>query len=151
MTDTLESKPIHSLADVIRHLQETSPGWLYDPSGGNGWDATAILLFSAAVLGTTDPEILARFTGYDVGFVCAVAWNMRNNGLWTATQYLPKRWSLETGIDDRSPFWEEVSVGCGSQWEQGAESKSSVHADMMDIRLRERRTLKDNAASPRVN
>jgi len=132
-TEKLDSSSVQSVADVVRQLQESSPGWLYDPSAENGWDATAILLFSAAVLGTTDPWTLARFTGYGVGFVCAVAWNMRNNRLWTATRYLPKRWSLEGGIDDRSPFWEEVSVGCGSQWEPGAESEESVLADMMDI------------------
>jgi hypothetical protein len=56
---------------------------------------------------------------------------MRNNGLWSATQYKPT-WSVKEGIDDFSRFWEEVSVGSGSLWFQGAESELSVDADMME-------------------
>lgn len=153
MTGKLESKTIQSRADVIRHLMESSPGWLYESSAENTWDATAILLFSAAVLGTTDPNILAKFTGYNMGFVCAVAWNMRNNGLWTATRYMPKDWSPETGVDDHSPFWEEVRVGYGWLWYEGAESEQSVEIDVMDFERRDNRCVKSigTDTSRRVN
>ena len=120
---------IRTRADVVRYLEGTSIGWKYGSS--NAWDAAAVLLFSAVVIGNTAPTLLAKFTGYDLGFICAVAWNMRNNGLWTAEQYKPT-WSLESGVDDSSRFWDEVSVGCGSLWFEGAESKHSVEADMME-------------------
>jgi len=122
---------IRTRADVVRYLTESSPEWDHDVT--NSWDAVAILLFSAAMLRTTVPSILAKFTGYDLGFICAVAWNMRNNHLWTATQYKPQNWSLEERIDDSSDFWEEVDAGCGTLWFGGAESELSVAADMMSF------------------
>jgi hypothetical protein len=79
MTKRLVPDGLQSRADVIQYLGDTSPGWSYGPD--NAWDAVAVLLFSAALLGTTHPPTLVTFTGYDLGFVCAVAWNMRNNGL----------------------------------------------------------------------
>jgi len=45
--------------------------------------AVDCLLFSAALLGTTEPTRLQRFTGYHPGFIAAVAWNMQGNRLWT--------------------------------------------------------------------
>jgi hypothetical protein len=118
-----------TLGYLANTLLESSTSWEHPVT--NSWDAVAILLFSAAVLDTTDPSILATFTGYDLGFICAVAWNMRNNNLWTATEYKPQDWSKAEGIDDFSSFWEEVSVGCGDLWFQGAENQISVDAGMM--------------------
>ena len=110
---------------------EHSPEW--DPSPGNIYDATAVVLFSAAVLGTTIPAILAKFTGYNIGFICAVAWNMLNNKLWTVTQCCTQNWSLESGIDDYGVFWEEVSAGTGDLWFRDAESNFAVSTAMMSF------------------
>ena len=63
---------------------------------------------------------------------------MRNNYLWTATQYKPQHWSLEKGIDDSSDFWEEVDAGCGTLWFVDAESELSVAADMMPFAPRQK-------------
>ncbi|HKW18321.1 MAG TPA: hypothetical protein VJO35_12515 [Terriglobales bacterium] len=130
---TINLRDIRTRIDVARYLQDTSPEWEHDVT--NSWDAIAILLLSAAVIGTTAPCMLARFTGYDLGFICAVAWNMRNNGLWTATQY-KMTWSPDVGVCDLSSFWDEVSVGSGSLWCEDAESKLSVDADMMPFEPR---------------
>jgi hypothetical protein len=124
MNQAINPKEIRSLSDVVRFMQESWPDWIYEPE--NTWNATAVLLISAAVLETTYPVTLAQFTGYDIGFVCGVAWNMMNNGVWTCIQYKPKHWSVRYGIGLGSPFGDEVGMGMGDTWDSVAEIPLSV-------------------------
>jgi len=96
------------------------------------WSAISVVLFSAALIETTNPTSLAKFTGYDLGFVCAVAWNMRNNRLWTATEYVSKKWKIGEPLSGDA-FWEEVSIGAGTLFFEGAEVYQSIQVDEMNF------------------
>ena len=91
--------------------------------------ASAKLLLFAAVEGTTDPIRLASRTGYPIEFILAVAWNMRNNKLWTPDGYNSSRWLSPAGVLDETEFWDDVDASLGTLWFQGAESPTSVPAD----------------------
>jgi len=49
----LSLKEIRTRANVIELMNQSAPGWEYEPN--NGWCAVAVLLFSAAVIGSADP------------------------------------------------------------------------------------------------
>jgi hypothetical protein len=102
--------------------------------------ASAKLLLFAAVEGTIDPTRLASHTGFPIEFILAIAWNMRNNKLWTADGYHSSRWLPPTGELDESEFWDDVAAGLGILWYDGAESLTSVAADKLY-----RRTVSDRA------
>jgi hypothetical protein len=86
--------------------------------------AVASLLFSAVLLGTTEPRRLQQFTGYRPAFIAGVAWNMINNRLWNRTGYDSSRWLSSDGKVDDALFLEEVDIAWGSAW--------SVDADFPD-------------------
>ncbi len=83
--------------------------------------AVCCLLFSAALLGTIDPKRLHGFTGYHPAFLAAVAWNMRNNHLWTGTSYDASHWLSWSGELNKDAFLEDVSVAWGETWCDDAE------------------------------
>ena len=93
--------------------------------------ALAKLLLFTAVEGTTDPIRLASRTGYPIEFILAVAWNMRNNQLWTPDGYNSSRWLFPTGVLDETEFWDDVDASLGTLWFEGAESPISVPAEEM--------------------
>ncbi len=90
------------------------------------WGAMAKLLLSAAVVGTTDPMKLARFTGYPVEFVLAIVGNMRNNKRWIPDGYDASRWWPLSGELHDNEFTEDMEASLGSLWYPGAESDQSV-------------------------
>ena len=90
--------------------------------------ASAKLLLFAAVEGTIDPIRLVSQTGYPIEFILAIAWNMRNNKLWTPDGYDSSRWLSPTGELNETEFWDDVGAGLGTLWFEGAESLTGVPA-----------------------
>jgi hypothetical protein len=80
------------------------------------WRAVSGVLMSAALLDTTFPETLAKFTGLDVGFVVSISWNMQNNHLWSRDEYDHSAWLSQTGTFDRTQLEEHVSIAFGDSW-----------------------------------
>ena len=72
---------------------------------------------------------LTSDTGYPIESILAVAWNMRNNKLWTSADYNSSRWLSPTGVLDETEFWDEIDAGLGILWYEGAESPASGPAD----------------------
>jgi hypothetical protein len=87
-----------------------------------------LLLFSA-VEGTIDPIRLASRTGYPIEFILAIAWNMRNNKLWTPDGYNFSRWLSPSGGLNEKEFWDDIDASLGTLWFDGAESPASIPAD----------------------
>src|SRR5215831_12655784 len=55
--------------------------------------AIAVVLISSIVLGTTEVNKLAEFTGYSKRFIRTIAWNMENNRLREDGKYNCASWS----------------------------------------------------------
>jgi hypothetical protein len=75
--------------------------------------AVGLVLFSAAIMGTTDAGDLILFTGYSRKFFEAIALNMENNQLWVGGQYAASTWLSSDGTIDHNCFWEHIEVGSG--------------------------------------
>lgn len=106
--------------------------WFPDPEPDNAYvrafRAIASLLLSAAILETVEVGKLRRFTGYHPAFIASVAWNMRNNGVWTAKGYDASRWLSSAGDLDERVFLEDFDIATGSAWCPDAE----FHHDAID-------------------
>ena len=88
--------------------------------------AIGVVLISSIVLGTTDPEELAGFTRYSKRFVCCVAANMENSGLWKHNKYDFLDWhcgELMPPPENRM-FWDHVLIG------EGSLRKSEAHSQL---------------------
>jgi hypothetical protein len=118
---------IFSFKWAANFIDERYPDDLQHPD--SACTASAKLLLFAAVEGTIDPIRLASRTGYPIEFILAVAWNMRNNKLWTHDGYNSSRWLSPTGVLDETEFWDDVDASLGTVWFQGAESSTSVPAN----------------------
>ena len=99
--------------------------WFSDPEPETacvrGFRAIVSLLLSAVVLGTVEPGKLRRFTGYHPAFIASVAWNMRNNRLWTAQGYDTSHWLSSSGEVDEHLFLRDFDIASGSVWCPDAE------------------------------
>jgi hypothetical protein len=99
--------------------------------------AVASVLLSAVVLETVEPTKLQQFTGYHAAFIASVAWNMRNNKLWTPTTYDTSCWQSASGQMDDRLFLEDVDVALGTAWCPDAEfpndaiDTSQVYRDLL--------------------
>src|SRR5262249_53303165 len=68
--------------------------------------AIGIVLLAAAILNTTDNNVLIRFTGYSREFISAITFNMQNNRAWMNGCYQNLGWLLPNGTIDDDCFWE---------------------------------------------
>jgi hypothetical protein len=84
-------------------------------------NAIAVVLLSAALLGTTDVVRLKRFTGYSRAFISAIKSNMENSRLWVEDRCDTSAWLSSSGAIDHDPFLEDVEVGMGLVWTQEAD------------------------------
>ena len=86
--------------------------------------AIAVVLISSIVLGTTEVNKLAEFTGYSKRFIRNIAWNMENNRLCEDRKYNCAGWSSGTLLSrnrrEEREFWDHVFIAEGSCWTQNA-------------------------------
>jgi hypothetical protein len=68
-----------------------------------------------------EPTKLQQFTGYHAAFIASIAWNMRNNRLWTPATYDTSSWQSASGQMDDRLFLEDVDVALGTVWCPDAE------------------------------
>lgn len=110
---------------TFERVEQVICTWFPDPEpetdSVRAFRAIAGLLLSAVVLGTVELGKLRRFTGYHPAFIAAVAWNMRNSGLWTAHGYDASAWLGPTGDVNEQMFLEDFDVAAGSTWCPDAE------------------------------
>jgi len=110
---------------TIEQLEHLICAWFPDPEPETpcvrAFRAIASLLLSAVVLRTVGLGQLQRFTGYHPAFIASVAWNMRNNGLWTAQGYDASHWLSSAGDIDERLFLQDFDVAAGSTWCPDAE------------------------------
>jgi hypothetical protein len=109
-----------SISNCVNELFENPPG------AENSFSAVAKLLIMAVVRGTTAPVPLARETGYPLGFVLAIAWNMRLNGRWTHSGYDASVWLPSDGKINVTNFLDDVSAAAGELWFLEAAEDSTV-------------------------
>jgi len=92
--------------------------------------AIEVVLISSIVLGTTEVNKLAEFTGYSKRFIGSIASNMENNRLWEDGTYKYEGWSsgnlLPRNQHEESEFLDHVSIAEGTCWTQDAKSADSV-------------------------
>jgi len=110
----------------IRHVLNLKyPGLNEPPEEEHPMAAAAVVLVSAAVISTTNVRKLVRYTGYDEGFILAVAFNMTWNKIWSESQYSPielHRWfSPVELVIDGDALWEHIEVACACLWMPGIE------------------------------
>ena len=72
-----------------------------------------IVLLSAALLDTTNPARLARFTRYPAQFIAAIAFNMQNNQLWWEGRYDAAAIWLHDGSIDDGYLRAQVAIALG--------------------------------------
>lgn len=105
---------------TFEQVEQLIFAWFPDPEPETatvrGFRAIATLLLSAVVLGTVKPTELHRFTDYHPAFIASVAWNMRNNGLWTRQGYDASHWLSATGEVDEHMFLIDFDIASGSTW-----------------------------------
>ena len=110
---------------TFERIEQLICDWFPDPepeiASVRGFRAIATLLLSAVVLGTVNARELHRFTGYHPAFIASVAWNMRNNGLWTAQGYNASHWLSSSGEVDEHLFLQDFDIASGSVWCPDAE------------------------------
>jgi hypothetical protein len=108
--------------------------WFPDPEPETayvrGFRAIVSLLLSAFVLGTVEPRKPSRFTGYHPAFIASVAWNMRNNNLWTTDGYDTSHWlspagDLAGGSYDSIPLEANACI-LGGRYESNPAQQFSV-------------------------
>lgn len=75
--------------------------------------AIAKVLISAALLNTCSPNTLARFTGYDMGFIVAVVWNLREDRRCNGGQYDFGKWLTSEGEVREDEFWDDIDIAAG--------------------------------------
>jgi hypothetical protein len=63
-----------------------------------------------------EPGELRRFTGYHPAFIASVAWNMRNNRLWTARGIRYLALAKPRGVVDEHLFLEDFDIAPGTVW-----------------------------------
>ena len=68
-----------------------------------------VVLFSAALLRSTNVATLCAFTGYGRQYVAAIAENMANNQLWRGDDYIASGW-LRDGCLDEDEFGRQIAA-----------------------------------------
>jgi hypothetical protein len=94
--------------------------------------AIGVVLISSVVLGTTDVNRLAEFTGYCKRFIRAISANMENSRLWKEGNYHCIGWSsanlLPCNKQEDSEFWDHIRIAEGSVWTADAKWLASEEA-----------------------
>jgi len=80
------------------------------------WFSVAVVLFSAAILETTNVKALCEFTGFRREYVEAIESNMTNNGLWKQGQYIALAWLSGNGDIEENEFADQVEAALGVLW-----------------------------------
>src|SRR6185312_1874395 len=96
------------IAVVIRFLDETFPEVGVDCPNF----PVMVVVFSAALLRSTNVATLCAFTGYGRRYVAAIAENMANNQLWQGDDYTASGW-LRDGCLEEDEFGRQIGVALG--------------------------------------
>jgi hypothetical protein len=72
-----------------------------------------VVVFSAALLRSTNVATLCAFTGYGRQYVAAIAENMANNQLWRGDDYIASGW-LRDGCLDEDEFGRQIDAALGT-------------------------------------
>jgi hypothetical protein len=124
---------------VRRFVEQRYPD---DPGPEHVFSAIAKVLLTAAVAQTTSPMALVKETGYPLGFVLAIAWNMTVSGRWTEDRYDLLKTSGE--LIDRD-FWDDVSAAAGEFWyPQAATDRTVVTSSLFGASTPQITTLRRN-------
>ena len=90
--------------------------------------ATAVVLMSAALIGTTNAVLLEEFTGYRREFITAIKFNMKNSHLWSDGQYDASAWLSSKGAIDPDRLYDDAQVALGFCWMPDADSDDPTDA-----------------------
>jgi hypothetical protein len=120
------------LDGIIEYLNSRYPEMGID----NACFAVYVIMFSALAVGTSNPFVLQRFTGYRMEFVQAVLFNLGINGLIHNGQYVTSRW-LRDGRIHNYKLWEEMEAACGNLWLPGAEKASTLDINAIEYKPRQ--------------
>jgi hypothetical protein len=96
----------------------------------NAYFAAMVVMFSSAVLETSDVEELCRFSGYNRHFVEGIVWNLRLNGLLKNGYYDVSTWLSQHDIDD-DRFSEETQAALGCLWFDEGTLDWTIEADLI--------------------
>lgn len=100
------------------------------------WFPVAVVLFSAAILGTTNVKALSEFTGFSREYVEAIESNMANNGLWKQGQYIALAWLKDNGDIEENEFTDHVEAALGSLWFSDEASSNEKTIDVVFVNPR---------------
>ena len=89
-------------------------------------NATAVVLMSAALIGTIDTVRLKHFTGYSRAFISAIKVNMENSHLWSDGRYDASAWLSPKGAIDGDRLFDDVQVAMGWVWAVEADSRDTT-------------------------
>jgi len=91
-----------------------------------------VVVFSAALLRSTNVATLCAFTGYGRQYVAAIAENMANNGLWQGDEYTASGW-LRDGCLDEDEFGRQIDVALGMLWYSREAAASGRRRDVLEF------------------
>ena len=91
-----------------------------------------VVLFSAALLRSTNVATLCAFTGYGRQYVAAIAENMANNQLWQGDDYIASGW-LRDGCLDEDEFGRQIDAALGTLFYSDEAIASGRRRDVLEF------------------
>jgi hypothetical protein len=91
-----------------------------------------VILFSAALLRSTNVGTLCAFTGYGRQYVAAIAENMANNQLWQGDEYTASGW-LGEGCLDEDEFGRQIDAALGTLFYSDEAIASGRRRDVLEF------------------
>lgn len=111
-------------ADLLSLVEAIYPD--PDKPDSNQINDAAVVLMSAALIGTTNTSRLDQFTSYGRTFISAIKFNMENSHLWSDGQYDASAWLSSKGAIDHVRLFDDVEVAMGWAWTPEADSLDSI-------------------------
>ena len=91
-----------------------------------------VVVFSAALLRSTNVATLCAFTGYGRQYVAAIAENMANNRLWQGDDYIASGW-LRDGCLDEDEFGRQIDAAMGALFYSDEAVASGRRRDVLEF------------------
>ena len=102
------------------------------PDVGVDCPTVMVVVFSAAILRSTNVATLCAFTGYGRQYVAAIAENMANNRLWQGDDYTASGW-LRDGCLDEDEFGRQIDAALGTLFYSDEAVASGRRRDVLEF------------------
>jgi hypothetical protein len=104
-------------AEDLRLLMKTMfPDPDIDGHSEHPLDAIGVVLLAAGIFIITDPEALARLTGYPRAFISAILFNLHGNKAFANGFYDCSDWLSSNGTINGTALWDHIEAAWGNLW-----------------------------------